>query len=99
MCTKFLSLKLDLIEISVYRYNCESDVWSCAWDADDPVYFYGGLKTGEVYVYDVRVTSRYVYQLPRFGARTPVVSIQYLRSPVSASPRLAFSCIPHSCIN
>lgn len=71
----------------VQTYTVESDVWSCAWDSDDPVYFYGGLKTGEVYVFDIRVTSRHVYQLPRFGAKTPAVSLQYLKSPMSVSPR------------
>ncbi|GFT67379.1 e3 ubiquitin-protein ligase RFWD3 [Trichonephila clavipes] len=60
-------------------YSHDSDVWSCTWDLDDPTYFYAGLKSGDVYLYDIRVTNRYVHELPRFGCKTPVVALQYLK--------------------
>ncbi|GFR27500.1 e3 ubiquitin-protein ligase RFWD3, partial [Trichonephila clavata] len=63
----------------VHTYSHDSDVWSCAWDLDDPTYFYAGLKSGDVYLYDIRVTNRHVHELPRFGCKTPVVALQYLK--------------------
>ncbi|XP_035208093.1 E3 ubiquitin-protein ligase RFWD3-like isoform X2 [Stegodyphus dumicola] len=69
----------------VQTYVVDSDVWSCAWDADDPVYFFAGLKSGGVYLFDIRVTSRYVHELPRCGTSTPVVALQYLRKATSAT--------------
>ncbi|KAG8192093.1 hypothetical protein JTE90_005391 [Oedothorax gibbosus] len=63
----------------VHTYPVDADVWSCTWDADDPTYFYAGLRTGDVYLFDIRVTSRYVHELPKFGSKTPVVALQYLR--------------------
>ncbi|GFT02514.1 e3 ubiquitin-protein ligase RFWD3 [Nephila pilipes] len=63
----------------VHSYSHDSDVWSCTWDLDNPVYFYAGLKSGDVYLYDIRVTSRYVHELPRFGCKTPVVALKYLK--------------------
>ena len=28
----------------IQRYHCESEIWSCAWNADDPNVFYVGTK-------------------------------------------------------
>ncbi|CAL1297069.1 unnamed protein product, partial [Larinioides sclopetarius] len=63
----------------VHTYPLDSDVWSCAWDLDEPTYFYAGLKTGDVYLFDIRMTSRYVHELPRYGNRTPVVALEYIK--------------------
>lgn len=65
-----------------FRYSVPSDAWSCAWDAESDAFFYGGLKTGEVLVFDIRMTNRHVRELPKYGAKTPVVSLQYLRQPI-----------------
>ncbi|GIY10991.1 e3 ubiquitin-protein ligase RFWD3 [Caerostris darwini] len=69
----------------VQTYTHDSDAWSCAWDLDDPKYFYAGFKTGAVYLHDIRMTDRYVLELPRFGNKTPAVSIQYIKRPSCSS--------------
>ncbi len=28
----------------IQRYHCESEIWSCAWNSDDPNVFYVGTK-------------------------------------------------------
>ncbi|XP_054724459.1 E3 ubiquitin-protein ligase RFWD3-like [Uloborus diversus] len=71
----------------VQTYSVESDVWSCKWDADDPLYFFAGLKSGATFLFDIRMTSSHVRELPAFGSKTPVVSVEYLRNATSASYR------------
>ncbi|XP_071033766.1 E3 ubiquitin-protein ligase rfwd3.S [Parasteatoda tepidariorum] len=70
----------------VQTYSLDCDAWSCAWDSDDPMYFYGGLRNGGVLLFDIRVTSRSVNELPRFGSNTPVVAIQCLRKLSLSNP-------------
>ncbi|CAB4055900.1 Alpha-N-acetylgalactosaminidase,Alpha-galactosidase A [Lepeophtheirus salmonis] len=38
----------------IQRYNCESEVWSCAWNADDPFEFFIGTKRSQIFLYDIR---------------------------------------------
>jgi hypothetical protein len=28
----------------IQRYNCDSEIWSCAWNADDANVFFAGTK-------------------------------------------------------
>ncbi|KAF8766457.1 E3 ubiquitin-protein ligase RFWD3 like protein [Argiope bruennichi] len=82
---KSLKITNVLTNSVVHTYPLDSDVWSCAWDLDEPTYFYAGTKNGDVYLFDIRMTNRYVHELPRYGNRTPVVALQYVKKAASTN--------------
>ena len=61
-------------------YECALPVWSCAWNADDPTYFYAGLQNGTVCLFDTRHLSGPVEQMSGgdLGSRSQVVSLQHI---------------------
>jgi len=38
----------------IQRFHCQSEVWSCCWNLDDPYVFYVGTKRSQILVYDTR---------------------------------------------
>lgn len=61
-------------------YECTHPVWSCVYDADDPLCFYAGLGNGQVLKFDKRTTDGFVQSLTTEGTNTsgPVYSLQYI---------------------
>ncbi|CAF0804757.1 unnamed protein product [Rotaria sordida] len=65
--------------------ECASQVWSCAWNLDDPNIIYAGLNSGRVQVFDRRqiqtgetILSSSIETLS-LSTTSPIVSLQYIQ--------------------
>lgn len=65
--------------------ECASQVWSCAWNLDDPNIIYAGLNNGRVQVFDRRQTPIGETTLTSssetlsLSITSPIVSLQYIQ--------------------
>jgi E3 ubiquitin-protein ligase RFWD3 len=65
--------------------ECASQVWSCAWNLDDPNIIYAGLNNGRVQVFDRRQTPTGETTLTSssetlsLSITSPIVSLQYIQ--------------------
>lgn len=65
--------------------ECASQVWSCAWNLDDPNIIYAGLNTGRVQVFDRRQTPTGETSLSSsietlsLSTASPIVTLQYIQ--------------------
>ena len=74
-------------EESPFRFRCEcaSQVWSCAWNLDDPNLLYAGLNSGRVQVFDRRqvtpgeTTLSSSVETLSLSTSSPIVSLQYIQ--------------------
>jgi E3 ubiquitin-protein ligase RFWD3 len=41
----------------IQRFTCDSEVWSCCWNTNDPHVFFAGTKRSQILVYDMREVS------------------------------------------
>ncbi|UJR07685.1 hypothetical protein I4U23_011970 [Adineta vaga] len=70
---------------TVFLCECVSQVWSCAWNLDDPNLIYAGLNTGRIQVFDRRqlqqnetVLSSSIETLDLSNA-SPILCLQYVQ--------------------
>jgi hypothetical protein len=69
----------------LFRCECASQVWSCAWNLDDPNIIYAGLNNGRVQVFDRRQTPIGETTLTSssetlsLSITSPIVSLQYIQ--------------------
>lgn len=65
--------------------ECASQVWSCAWNLDDPNLLYAGLNSGRVQVFDRRQVTPGETSLSSsvetlsLSTSSPIVSLQYIQ--------------------
>ncbi|CAF3809321.1 unnamed protein product [Adineta steineri] len=65
--------------------ECASQVWSCAWNLDDPNIIYAGLNNGRVQVFDRRqiqtgeTTLSSSIETLSLSTASPIVSLQYIQ--------------------
>ncbi|CAF1101970.1 unnamed protein product [Adineta ricciae] len=65
--------------------ECSSQVWSCAWNLDDPNLVFAGLNTGRVQVFDRRQTQQNETILSSsietldFSTTSPILCLQYIQ--------------------
>ncbi|XP_040838306.1 E3 ubiquitin-protein ligase RFWD3 [Ochotona curzoniae] len=81
------TIKLTSLETNtvVQTYNTGRPVWSCCWCLDESQYFYAGLVSGSILVYDLRNTRCHVQELVSQRARCPMVSLSYIPKAASAA--------------
>ena len=69
-----------------YSFSCPQPIWSCAFNLDNPLYFYAGLGNGLVYVFDKRKIDKQVEELnTNSGTVTAVSSLQFIPKNTSTS--------------
>jgi hypothetical protein len=74
--------------IYYFSYTCPGQIWSCAYNLDNPLYFYAGLANGQVYVFDKRKCDQQVEELNSVsGTVTPASSLQF----IPKNPQSVFS--------
>ena len=67
------------------RCECASQVWSCAWNLDDPNIIYAGLNNGRVQVFDRRQVSPGENTLSSsietltLAISSPILTLQYIQ--------------------
>ncbi|XP_052797450.1 E3 ubiquitin-protein ligase RFWD3-like isoform X2 [Mya arenaria] len=71
----------------VQSFDTDTPAWSCVWNSQDSNYFYTGLCNGLVLEFDVRNTDGPVSELNTEGSRSPVASLQFLRSDLGSDFR------------
>ncbi|CAF4773420.1 unnamed protein product, partial [Rotaria magnacalcarata] len=65
--------------------ECASQVWSCAWNLDDPNIIYAGLNSGRVQVFDRRqvqtgeTTLSSSIETLSLSTTSPIVGLQYIQ--------------------
>lgn len=68
-----------------FRCECASQVWSCAWNLDDPNIIYAGLNNGRVQVFDRRQVSTGESTLSSsietlsLSTSSPILTLQYIQ--------------------
>lgn len=75
---KSVKLTSVLTNSVVQTYQQPAEAWSCAWDRENSNRFFAGLRNGTVSVYDLRVTSGPVCNLPGTAQYRPVVAMQHV---------------------
>lgn len=74
-----------LVDLVGIRCECASQVWSCAWNLDDPQIIYAGLNSGRVQVFDRRqvpngeTTLSSSVETLSLSSQSPIVSLQYIQ--------------------
>ncbi|TRY73195.1 hypothetical protein TCAL_00947 [Tigriopus californicus] len=70
----------------IQRYSCDSEVWSCAWDRDNPHQFFIGTRRSEIWLYDTRETALDPKMKLEFPAveRRPIISLAYVQKDASS---------------
>ena len=76
-----------MLHLVACSYTNPVPVWSCVWDPDDTTYFYAGLQSGVVRVFDMRNTATHLQELTPTGTRSPVVALQYVRRDIQSTFR------------
>ena len=86
MITQSLALLLFTCPSSSWvRCECAAQVWSCAWNLDDPQILYAGLNSGRVQVFDRRevangeTTLSSSVETLSLSSQSPIVSLQYIQ--------------------
>jgi hypothetical protein len=68
-----------------WRCECASQIWSCAWNLDDPNIIYAGLNNGRVQVFDRRqiptgeTTLSSSIETLSLSSTSPIVTLQYIQ--------------------
>ncbi len=71
--------------VILFRCECASQVWSCAWNLDDPNIIYAGLNNGRVQVFDRRqvatgeTTLSSSTETLSLSSTSPIVTLQYIQ--------------------
>eukprot|EP00095_Tigriopus_kingsejongensis_P004974 maker-scaffold96_size378025-snap-gene-2.35 protein:Tk04974 transcript:maker-scaffold96_size378025-snap-gene-2.35-mRNA-1 annotation:"hypothetical protein DAPPUDRAFT_300353" len=65
----------------IQRYSCDSEVWSCAWNMDNPHQFFVGTKRSEIYLFDTRDTTLVPKSRLEFPTveRRPIIALNYVQ--------------------
>lgn len=74
----------------IQRYSCDSEVWSCAWDRDNPHQFFIGTRRSEIWLYDTRETSLDPKMKLEFPAveRRPIIALAYVQKDASSQLKM-----------
>ncbi|KAI0980694.1 hypothetical protein GJ496_001483 [Pomphorhynchus laevis] len=75
---KLIDIRSNSIQTS---YQINAPAWSCAWNCDSEYYFYIGLSSGLVFLYDCRMEESHVDQIivsPGLAPSSPITSLEYL---------------------
>jgi len=65
--------------------ECASQVWSCAWNLDDPSIMYAGLNNGRVQVFDRKqlnpgeTTLTSSFETLSLASSSPILTLQYIQ--------------------
>ena len=63
----------------IHSYQCSQPIWSCAFNVDNPIYFYAGLANGHVMMFDKRKIDTHVKILnDELSMGSPVVNLVYV---------------------
>ena len=63
----------------VHSFTCQHPIWSCAYNLDNPLYFYAGLANGMVLTFDKRKIDKHIEQLNSETHNfSPVCSLQFV---------------------
>lgn len=64
----------------IQRFHCESEVWACCWNTDNPFLFYVGTKRSQILIYDTRESSTEAQGLVEFPVqeRRPIIAMAYV---------------------
>lgn len=70
----------------IHSFTCQHPIWSCAYNLDNPTYFYAGLGNGHVLTFDKRRTDKHIHVLNEETHNfSPVCSLQYVPKSSSSS--------------